>query len=68
MKSICFPPSAYCRLPLRGVRVGGALGPYRSIRQDVSLAGKEETLVTLKLKEPRGNVYENKGPVLSDPG
>jgi len=28
------------------------------------MAGKEETLVTLKMKERRGNVVENKGPGL----
>ena len=28
-------PSAYCLLRLTGVRVGGTLGPYRSLRQDV---------------------------------
>jgi hypothetical protein len=62
MRSICFPPSAFCFLPsadcllltagcllnLRGVRVGGTRGPYRSLRQDVALARKKETLVTLK--------------------
>ena len=35
-----FLPSAYCLLHLRGVRVGGSLGPYRSLRQDV-IAGRE---------------------------
>jgi hypothetical protein len=41
MKSICFPPSAFCLLltadcllNLKGLRVGGTLGPYRSLRQD----------------------------------
>jgi hypothetical protein len=55
MKTICFPPTALCLLPtadcllnLRGVRVGGTRGPYRSLRQDVALARKKETLVTLK--------------------
>ena len=36
MKSICFLLSADCLLRLRGVRVGGALGPYRRLRQDVT--------------------------------
>ena len=54
-------PTADCLLNLRGVRVGGTLGQYRSIRQDVTLSGKEETLVTLKMNDRRGNVIENKG-------
>ena len=55
--------SAYCLLPaaLRGVRAGGTLVPYSSLGQNVFSTGKEETVVTLKLKDRRGNVYENKG-------
>ena len=43
MKSICFPPSAFCLLltadcllNLKGLRVGGTLGPYGSLGQDVT--------------------------------
>jgi hypothetical protein len=63
MKSICFPPTAYCLLPaaLRGVRAGGTLLPYSSLGHNVFSTGKEETVVTLKLKDRCGNVYENKG-------
>ena len=42
----CLLLTADCLLNLRGVRVGGTLGPYRSLRQDVIMAGEEETLVT----------------------
>ena len=31
----CLVPTAGCRLRLRGVGVGGTLGPYRKLRQDV---------------------------------
>ena len=71
MKNICFPPTAYCLLltafcllpaALRGVRAGGTLRPYRSLGQNVFSTGKEETVVTLKLKDQCGNVIENKGP------
>jgi hypothetical protein len=31
--------------------------------QDVFSTGKEETVVTLKMTERRGNVIENKGPL-----
>jgi hypothetical protein len=52
-----------CQLSLRGVLFGGTVGYYHSQRQDVILAGKEETLVTSKNGERRGNVIENKGPL-----
>ncbi|MGA9057190.1 MAG: hypothetical protein WB763_11830 [Terriglobia bacterium] len=55
--------TADCLLNLRGVRVGGALGQCQGLRQDVTLAGKEETSVTSKNDERRGNVIENKGPL-----
>ena len=70
MKSICFPPTAYCLLltafclllaAWMGVRAGGTLRPYSSLGQTVFSTGKEEIVVTLKLKDRRGNVYENKG-------
>jgi hypothetical protein len=32
-----------------------------------SRSTKEETIVTLKMKERSGNVYENKGPAFSNP-
>ena len=32
-----------------------------------SRSTKEETIVTLKMKERSGNVYENKGPAFSSP-
>jgi hypothetical protein len=53
MKSVCFPPTAYCLLPaaLRGVRAGGTLRPYSSLGQNVFSTGKEETVVSLKLRE-----------------
>jgi hypothetical protein len=57
----CLLPTADCLLSLGGVRVGGTLGPYPSLRQHVILAGKEETLASLKSNERYGNVYENKG-------
>ena len=43
--------AADCLLNLMGVRVGGTLGQYRSLQQDVTLAGKEETLATPKNDE-----------------
>ena len=42
----CLLLTAGCLLNLRGVRVGGTVGQYRSLRQDVIMAGEEETLVT----------------------
>ena len=60
-------PTAHCvlftadyLLHLRGVRVSGTLRPHSSLGQNVLSAAKEETVVTLKMKERRGNVYENK--------
>ena len=55
--AFCVLPSAYCLLHLRGVRVGGTLGPYRSLRQDVTLAGKEATLVTSKIEGATRKCY-----------
>ena len=49
----CLLLTADCLLHLRGVGAGGTLGPYRSLRQDVILAGKEETLVNLKSEGAR---------------
>jgi hypothetical protein len=46
---------------LRGVRVGGTLCRHISLGQDVFSTGKEETVVTLKMKVRSGNVIENKG-------
>ena len=57
MKIICFPPSAFCFLPsadcllltadcllnLRGLRIGGTLGPNRSLRQDVAADTERKT-------------------------
>jgi hypothetical protein len=56
-----FLPSAYCRLRLRGVRVGGSLCTHISMGQDVFSTGKEETVVASKMKERSGDVFENKG-------
>jgi hypothetical protein len=36
---------------------------HSSLGQNVFSTGKEETVVTLKMKERSGNVYENKGPL-----
>ena len=47
----CLLLTADCLLNLMGVRVGGTLGQYRSLQQDVTLAGKEETLATPKNDE-----------------
>ena len=65
MKSICFLPSAYCRLPPAFERSWSCrtLCTHNSLGQDVFSTGKEDTVVTLKVKELRGNVIENKGPV-----
>ena len=59
----CFLPSAFadCLLNLWGVPVGGALRPYSNLGQNAFFAAEKETVVTLKVKEWRGNVYENKG-------
>ena len=64
----CLLLTGDCLLHLRGVRAGGPLGPHPSLRQYVTLTGKEETLVTLKMKERCRNVHENKGPAFSRPG
>jgi hypothetical protein len=42
----------------------GTLRPHSSLGQNVFSAGKEETVVTLKMTERSGNVIENKGPLL----
>ena len=54
-------PSAYCLLHLRGVGVGGTPRLHSSLGHNVSFTGKEETVVTLKMNERSGDVYENKG-------
>ena len=46
----CLLLTADSLLHLKGVRVGGTPGPYRSLRQGVTMAGKEETPVTLKIE------------------
>ena len=68
MKNICLLPTAFCLLPsadcllnLRGVPVGGTLRPHSNLGQNAFFAAEKETVVTLKVKERRGNVYENKG-------
>ena len=65
MKNICFLPSTDCLLDLRGVPVGGTLRPHSSLGQNVFSAAKKETVVTLKVKEVSGNVYENKGSAIN---
>jgi len=57
----CFLPSADCLLNLRGVPVSGTLRPHSNLGQNAFFAAEKETVVTLKVKEWRGNVYENKG-------
>jgi len=56
MEGTCFPPSAFCfptsadcllptadcLLNLRGVGVGGTLGPNSSLRQDVTADGERK--------------------------
>jgi len=66
--AFCRPPSADCLLNLRGVRVGGTLGPRSSLGRDVLSTRKEETVVTLKMTDRRGNVVENKGQGLEATG
>ena len=41
--------TAYRLPPLRGVPVSGTLGPHRSLRQHVTLAREQGTVVTLKI-------------------
>jgi hypothetical protein len=53
--------TADCLLNLRGVGVGGTLRPHSSLGEDVFSTGKEETVVTLKMKQRSGDVVENKG-------
>ena len=57
----CFLPSADCLLNLRGVPVSGTLRPHSNLGQNAFFAAEKETVVTLKVKELPGNVYENKG-------
>jgi hypothetical protein len=56
------PPNAYDLVPLGGAEPRRTLCTQSSLGQDVSSTGKEETAVTLKMKERSGNVVENKGP------
>ena len=50
-------PTAYCPPYSSVVRVGGAIGPYCSLRQDVALAEKEETLVISKIERTKRECY-----------
>ena len=68
MKNICFLPSTDCLLDLRGVPVGGTLRPHSSLGQNGLSTAKEETVVTLKMREQGGNVYENKGSAFKGRG
>jgi len=65
MKSICFPPSAFCLLPtayrvLRGVPVGGALGPSHSLRQDVIADRKKKICNFEKKRNEPGMLLKTK--------
>jgi hypothetical protein len=64
----CLLLIADCLLNLRGVRAGGTLGPRSSLGHDVLSTRKEETVVTLKMTDRRGNVVENKGQGLEATG
>jgi hypothetical protein len=55
--------AAYRVVHVRGTGVGRTFGRHNRPRQDVAWDRQRTSLVTLKLKERCGNVYENKGPL-----
>jgi hypothetical protein len=60
--------SAYCRFNLRGRRVLGTFGKCHNQGQDVTLAGKEATLLMSKINNQCGDLIENKGSISEVPG
>jgi hypothetical protein len=57
-------PSAYCRLPTVFEGGVGDGTTTHSPSQDVTLVGEEESLVTSKIIDQCGYIYENKGQAL----
>jgi len=48
---------------VRGTGVGRTFGRHNRLRQDVAWDRQRTSLITLKMNEQCGNVYENKGPL-----